>query len=72
MHFSENGRLDWLEFFNSGEDLISMDGLSLATRRDFSDRIPLSGQVSGGATRLLILILSLGSRCRFFYLMEIM
>ena len=53
VHFSQDGRLDWLEFFNNGEGLISMDGLSLATRRDFSDRIPLTGQVSGGATRVI-------------------
>ncbi len=45
VHFSEDGRMDWVEFYNGGEGAISLEGLSLATRRDFSDRTPLFGQV---------------------------
>ena len=38
------GAIDWVEIYNSGEGAVNLDGLSVATRRDFSDRIPLLGQ----------------------------
>ena len=47
VHFNGEGAIDWVELYNSGEGTVNLDGLSVATRRDFSDRIPLLGQVPG-------------------------
>ncbi|MDC0309614.1 lamin tail domain-containing protein, partial [bacterium] len=47
VHFNGEGAIDWLEFYNSGEGTVNLEGLSVATRRDFSDRIPLLGQAPG-------------------------
>ncbi len=47
-HFSEGGYVDWVELENTDATAGSADGLFLASRLDFADRIPLSGQIPGG------------------------
>ncbi len=47
VHFTSEGAIDWVELYNSGEGVVNLDGLSVATRRDFSDRTPLLGQAPG-------------------------
>ncbi|MDE0867102.1 MAG: lamin tail domain-containing protein, partial [Rubripirellula sp.] len=46
VHFNSEGAIDWVELYNGGEGVVDLDGLSVTTRRDFSDRTPLFGQVS--------------------------
>ena len=47
VHYTSEGAIDWVEVYNGGDDAVNLDGLSLASRRDFSDRIPLLGQAPG-------------------------
>ena len=44
VHFTSEGAIDWVELYNGGEGAVNLDGLSVSTRRDFSDRTPLHGQ----------------------------
>ena len=44
---------DWIEIYNGGEVAVSLEGLSLATRRDFSDRTGLTGSVPAGGTTVI-------------------
>lgn len=46
-HFNESGGIDWVELENTEATAASTDGLFLATQRDFSDKVPLSGPVPG-------------------------
>ena len=45
--FSAANTIDAVELFNAGDDPQSLDGLYLAARRDFADRVPLSGVLGG-------------------------
>ncbi|MCH2592855.1 MAG: lamin tail domain-containing protein [Pedosphaera sp.] len=47
VHYTSEGAIDWVEVYNGGDGAVNLDGLSLATRRDFSDRTPLLGEVPG-------------------------
>ena len=53
VHFTSEGTIDWVEVYNGGEGAVNLDGLSVATRRDFSDRTPLLGQVPGRGTAVV-------------------
>lgn len=46
-HFNAAGQVDWVELENTDETAATADGLFLASRRDFSDKVPLSGPVPG-------------------------
>ena len=45
------GRLEWVELFNAGPTATNLDGLCLASRADFTDRVPLGGVLAAGACR---------------------
>ena len=47
VHYDAQGDIDWIEIHNSGSTPFSATGLFLASKRDFSDKIALSGSVSG-------------------------
>ena len=47
VHYTSEGAIDWVEVYNGDDGAVNLDGLSLATRRDFSDRTPLLGQAPG-------------------------
>ena len=53
VHFTSEGTIDWVEVYNGGDGAVNLDGLSVATRRDFSDRTPLLGQVPGRGTAVV-------------------
>ena len=53
IHFTEDGRVDWIEIYNGGVGAVSLVGLSLATRVDFSDRTELTGSVPAGGTTVI-------------------
>ena len=46
VHFTAEGRIDWVELYNAGEGTVDLAGLSISTRRDFSDRAPLVGKAT--------------------------
>jgi len=48
VHFSPAQTVDWVEFYNAGEETISLDGLFLSATADFSDKVPLSGSLEAG------------------------
>jgi len=48
VHFSAANRVDWVEFYNSGDEAVPLDGLFLSSKADFSDKVPLSGSLSAG------------------------
>ncbi|MFM8471444.1 MAG: lamin tail domain-containing protein [Limisphaerales bacterium] len=52
VQFAAQGtRLDWVELFNAGPVAPNLDRLFLASRADFSDRVPLGGTLAPGACR---------------------
>ena len=53
VHYTAEGGIDWVELYNSGEGAVDLDGLSVATRRDFSDRTPLLGQAPSRGTAVV-------------------
>ncbi|MDP7290956.1 MAG: lamin tail domain-containing protein [Verrucomicrobiota bacterium] len=53
VHFTSEGAIDWVELYNGGEGAVNLDGLSVATRRDFSDRTPLLGQAPGRGRKVV-------------------
>ena len=53
VHFTSEGDIDWVELYNGGEGAVNLDGLSVATRRDFSDRTPLLGQAPGRGRKVV-------------------
>ena len=53
VHYAPDGRIDWVELYNGGEGAVDLDGLSVATRRDFSDRTPLLGQAPSRGTAVV-------------------
>ena len=48
VHFSEEGNVDWIELHAPGQQVVDLDGFSVASKTDFSDRITLTGSVEGG------------------------
>ncbi|NBV23627.1 MAG: lamin tail domain-containing protein [Proteobacteria bacterium] len=48
---AQGGRLEWVELFNAGPAATNLDQLFLASRADFSDRVPLGGTLAPGACR---------------------
>jgi len=46
-HFNAAGQVDWVELENTDGTAAAAEGLFLASRSDFSDKIPLSGPVAG-------------------------
>ena len=68
IHFTEDGRVDWVEIYNAGEGAVSLEGLSLATRRDFSDRIELTGSVPAGGTAVVEVDIDSRGQMSFFLL----
>ena len=46
-HFNEAGQVDWVELENTGGTAAAADGLFLASRADFSDKVALRGVVAG-------------------------
>ena len=53
VHFTAEGAIDWVEVYNGGDGVVDLAGLSVATRRDFSDRTPLLGQAPGRGTAVV-------------------
>ena len=49
VHFSASNTMDWIELFNVSALPQSLDGLYLSTRRDFTDRVPLTGTLDAGS-----------------------
>jgi len=48
VHFGFSNQVDWVEFYNSGNEEASLEGLFLSSRPDLSDRVPLHGSVPPG------------------------
>ena len=46
IHFSNEGTIDWVEITAKSESDIPVNGLSLASKLDFSDAVPISGSIS--------------------------
>ena len=51
IHFDAEGNVDWVELSADSDAAIPVDGLSLTSKIDFSDAVPLSGSVSGNAPK---------------------
>ncbi|HKS35733.1 MAG TPA: lamin tail domain-containing protein, partial [Verrucomicrobiae bacterium] len=49
IHFSSSNTVDWVELCNTGNTVLALDGLFLSARRDFADRMPLSGSLAAKA-----------------------
>ena len=45
IHVSEEGKIDWVELHNLGQSVISTQGLWLASKNDFSDKIELGASI---------------------------
>ena len=48
VHFNASYTADWVEFYNSSDEPVSLDGLFLASQADLSDKVPLSGSIPAG------------------------
>ncbi|MBN1508002.1 MAG: lamin tail domain-containing protein [Sedimentisphaerales bacterium] len=48
IHFNASRKVDWVEIYNNGDEVVPLDGLFLASRADLSDRVPLSGSIPVG------------------------
>ena len=51
VHFDAEGNVDWVELSADSDAAIPVEGLSLTSKIDFSDAIPLSGSVSGNSPK---------------------
>lgn len=49
IHFATRDSIDWIELVNPATNAIPLDGLFLASKRDFSDRVALSGTLAARA-----------------------
>jgi hypothetical protein len=49
VHFNGSKTVDWVEFYNSGAEAVSPDGLFLASKADLSDKVPLADSVPPGS-----------------------
>jgi hypothetical protein len=47
VHFSPSNTLDWVELYNATNTPVTLSGLGLASRADFSDRLDLDGSLVG-------------------------
>ena len=45
VHYDSGGDIDWIELYNGGATTQSLTGLFLASRRDFTDKIPVTGSI---------------------------
>ena len=45
VHYDADGNIDWVEVYHGGVSSQSLSGLYLSSRRDFSDKVPLTGSV---------------------------
>ncbi|MCH2330425.1 MAG: lamin tail domain-containing protein, partial [Roseibacillus sp.] len=45
VHYDADGNIDWVEVHHGGASSQSLSGLYLSSRRDFSDKVPLTGSV---------------------------
>ncbi|MDB4491606.1 lamin tail domain-containing protein [bacterium] len=48
LHVNEEGLIDWVEFYNGSQTSASIDGLFVASMRDFSDKRALEDSIPGG------------------------
>ena len=46
VHFSPSNTVDWVELFNVSDTPQGLEGLYLSARRDFADRVPLTGTLT--------------------------
>ncbi len=46
IHFKSAAVVDWIELFNASEAPIPVAGLFLASQRNFSDKVPLTGSIA--------------------------
>ncbi|SVB56793.1 uncharacterized protein METZ01_LOCUS209647, partial [marine metagenome] len=53
VNFTADSKVDWVELYNDGEGAVDLNGLSVATRRDFSDRTPLFGQAPSRGAKVV-------------------
>jgi hypothetical protein len=67
VHFTPSNTVDWIEVHNAGDSAISLEGLSLATRADLTDRVALSGTVPArGLNSINVNLPVSGSEASFF------
>ena len=45
VHYDTDGDIDWIELYNGGAATQSLAGLFLASRRDFTDKVPITGAI---------------------------
>ena len=48
VHFNASKTVDWVEFYNSSDEAIPLEGLFLSAKADLSDKVLLSGSVPAG------------------------
>ena len=48
IHFGKENNVDWIELHAPGQQSVSLEGFSVSSKRDFSDRISLNGLVDPG------------------------
>jgi hypothetical protein len=48
VHFNTLKKVDWVELYNSGDEVVPLDGMFLASKADFSDKVTLSGSIPAG------------------------
>ena len=48
VHFNVLKKVDWVELYNSGNEAVLLDGMFLASKVDFSDKVPLTGSIPAG------------------------
>ncbi len=48
VHFISANRVDWVELYNSSDEVVSLDGMSLTAKADQSGKVPLSGSIPAG------------------------
>ena len=51
VHYDAGGDIDWIELHNGSRATQNMSGLFLSSRRDFTDKVPLTGSISSQGVR---------------------
>lgn len=51
LQFAPRGGVEWVELCNPSKQAVPLDGLFLASRADFADKVPLGGTLAAGACR---------------------
>ncbi len=46
---SPSGNVDWVEFTNTASSAVTLDGYFVASQKDFSDKVALTGSLAAGA-----------------------